>query len=174
MNLKEYLPYYIDHGYWTNNSQGQLNAETLPNVLDMIERGKGVQLWLRTLSSMTNEEAGDLYRIANCSFFEPTWKIASKTNGYFEQGHRIHESVVCIRFDAFSEHPQVKNYLPELLLQLDDEDCSFIWGRFSNEGKEMKDSVESELAAQFHYLLKKGFDLFGLINAGLAVDIKKI
>lgn len=29
-------------------------------------------------------------------------------------------------------------------------------------------------ADQFHYLLSKGFDLFGLIDAGLAVDIKTV
>lgn len=29
-------------------------------------------------------------------------------------------------------------------------------------------------SAQFHYLLKKGYDLFGLIEAGLAVDKKTL
>lgn len=35
-------------------------------------------------------------------------------------------------------------------------------------------SLRSQTAQQFHYLLSKGFDLFGLIPAGLAIDAKTI
>ncbi|MGN6416127.1 MAG: hypothetical protein ACTHMC_01455 [Pseudobacter sp.] len=174
MNLIEYLPYYLDCGYWTENSQGHLNYETLGNVIDMVQRGRNVQLFLRPLSSMTEEEAGALYRIASCSFFEPQWKIVSRTNGYTEGVHRVHESVVCYRFDVFSEHPLVMDYLPDTLLQLDDEDSSFTWGRFSNAGTDLDNSVEDELGAQVHFLLQRKFDLFGLIAADHAVNINKI
>ena len=34
-------------------------------------------------------------------------------------------------------------------------------------------NIESYLVSQFQYLLSKGFDLFGLIEAGLAIDRTK-
>lgn len=56
MKLQDYLPYYLGVHYWTNNSEGNLNAETLPHVIDMCERDCGVQLHLRKLVDVPNEE----------------------------------------------------------------------------------------------------------------------
>lgn len=56
MKLQDYLPYYLGVDYWTNNSQGNLNAETLPHVIDMCQRNCGVQLHLRRLEDITDEE----------------------------------------------------------------------------------------------------------------------
>jgi hypothetical protein len=63
MKLIDYLPYYLGCDYWTNNSQGNLNAKTLPDVIDMIKRGKDVQLHLRRLEDITEDEAGEIGRI---------------------------------------------------------------------------------------------------------------
>jgi hypothetical protein len=63
MKLIDYLPYYIGCDYWTNNSQGNLNAKTLPDVIDMCKRDKGVQLHLRRLEGMTDEQAIELVRL---------------------------------------------------------------------------------------------------------------
>jgi len=56
MKLIDYLPYYLGCDYWTNNSQGNLNAKTLPDVIDMCKREMGVQLHLRRLKDMTEED----------------------------------------------------------------------------------------------------------------------
>lgn len=108
-DIKDYLPYYLGCDYWTNNSQGNLNAKTLPDVIDMCKRNKGVQLHLRRLSDMTEEENTE-------------WK-------------KLRHAVT----DGF-----------HAVLSLIDTPDSF------------------------HYLLKQGFDLFGLIDAGLAIDVKTI
>lgn len=56
MKLQDYLHYYLGCDYWTNNSEGNLNAKTLPDVIDMCERDRGVQLHLRRLEDMTEED----------------------------------------------------------------------------------------------------------------------
>lgn len=56
MKLQDYLPYYLGVDYWTNNSQGNLNAYTLPNVIDMCERNCEVQLHLRKLADVSADE----------------------------------------------------------------------------------------------------------------------
>lgn len=62
MELKDVLHYYIGVDYWTNNSQGNLNAKTLPDVLDHIKRDKGVKLHLRPLSDMIEEDMRDFVK----------------------------------------------------------------------------------------------------------------
>lgn len=99
-DIKDYLPYYLGCDYWTNNSQGNLNAKTLPDVIDMCKRNKGVQLHLRRLSDMTEEEKARV--------------------GYSAM---IKDDII---------------WTPE----------------------------------KVHYLLKQGFDLFGLIDEGAAIDAK--
>jgi hypothetical protein len=68
IKLKDVLHFYIGVNYWTENSEGNLNATTLPNVIDMIKRGKNVQLHLRKLDSMTEREA---IECAKLSEWEP-------------------------------------------------------------------------------------------------------
>jgi Zn-finger nucleic acid-binding protein len=107
MKLINYLHYYIGCDYWTNNSQGNLNAKTLPDVIDMCERGKGVQLHLRRLEDMTEEERTEIFG-KDVHWYKP--------------------------FDA-------------------------------------NDACDIQ---QWHKLLQKGFDLFGLIDASIAIDAKTI
>ena len=108
-DIKDYLPYYLGCDYWTDNSQGSLNAHTLPNVIDMCKRGKNVQLHLRRLEDMTEEDC--------------------------EQYNYIHSTMHSIN--------------------------------------KSQDQIKTDAEAT-HYLLKQGFDLFGLCDAGLAIDSKTI
>lgn len=133
-----------------------------------------IKLFLRPLSSMTEEEAAYLYRIIEPIPMFNDWKIVSRTEGYTEQGHEIHDSIICFRFDSYCGHPSVKDYLPQLLLQLDDEDCSITWGRFRDAGNELMDSIEDSQSDQFCYLISKGFDLWNLISTNQAIDITKL
>jgi hypothetical protein len=124
MKLQDYLHYYLGCDYWTNNSQGNLNAKTLPDVIDMCERGKGVQLHLRRLEDITEDEAREFLKqaIPGAEYLEKNeyaviWR---------SQGSRA--------------------------------DIWFMHGP----------------PAGFHYLLQNHFDVFGLIDAGLAIDAKNI
>jgi len=90
MELKDYLPYYLGCDYWTNNSQGNLNAHTLPHVIDMCERNCGVQLHLRKLEDITPEEQGEM-RLIRDSIDYRIKKHAAVTHYLLKQ-----------RFDLFS------------------------------------------------------------------------
>src|ERR1044072_535254 len=140
MKIQDYLPYYLGCDYWTNNSQGNLNAKTLADVIDMCKRDKGVQLHLRRLEDMTEKVAIELVRL-----------VVHK-----------HEYVNVSTY----RH----NFTNDLMVQ---------WGLLTPEQR--ADDVEYYFNAtgerswsgnQFHYLLQQGFDLFGLIDAGLAIDAK--
>jgi hypothetical protein len=127
MNLIDYLHYYIGCDYWTNNSQGNLNAKTLPYIIEMCERNKGVQLHLRRLEDMTEEE-----------FFEAV-KIV----------------------DPDANRDDVLHYYPS----------------FKANGISQMSVAEGDFQKAIyivHYLLRQHFDLFNLIDAGLAVDQKTI
>lgn len=54
--LQDYLHYYLGCDYWTNNSQGNLNAKTLHDVIDMCNRNKEVELHLRRLEDISDDE----------------------------------------------------------------------------------------------------------------------
>jgi len=124
MKLQDYLPYYLGCDYWTNNSQGNLNAKTLPDVIDMCDKNRGVQLHLRRLEDMTEEEA---------------------------RGFLIHAKphAEYITHNEYAVHWQYQGSRSE------------IWFLFGP-------------PAGFHYLLQQHFDLFGLIDAGLAIDAKTL
>jgi hypothetical protein len=140
--LSDYLHYYLGCDYWTNNSQGNLNAKTLPDVIDMCKRDKGVQLHLRRLEDMTDEEAIDLVRRV------------------------VHED------EYINVSTYRHNHTNDLMVQ---------WGLLTH--AQRADDVEYFFNAtgerswsgdQFHYLLQQSFDLFGLIDAGLAIDAKTL
>jgi hypothetical protein len=142
MKLKDYLHYYMGCIFWTNNSQGELNATTIKYIIEMINNSKGVQLHLRRLEDMTEEEAIELVKQV------------------------VHEN----EYTNVSTYRH--NYTNDLMVQ---------WGyltpieRVNNVQYFFNATGERTWsAAQFNYLLTKHFDLFGLIDAGLAVDAKTI
>ena len=84
IQLKDIIQYYIGRWYWTENSEGETNAHTLPNVLDMIKREKKVQLYLRRLEDMDEFEAVELARLQ----IDP--KRHSNVDVLFIEKERIH------------------------------------------------------------------------------------
>lgn len=111
--LQDYLPYYLGVDYWTNNSQGNLNAYTLPNVIDMCERNKNVQLHLRNLNSMSWDEwaevreqlSADIVRNAENVRYKdkPYWVIVLE-NRVNTNTLRLNDGLVLIRlgYDVFN------------------------------------------------------------------------
>jgi hypothetical protein len=105
--LQDYLHFYMGCKFITDNSEGEVNPETIRFIYPMIEKGYNVQLVLRKLEDWTAEELKTYNTLKG-----------KKTDG-------VH--AVYIAYDT----PQT-----------------------------------------FNYLLKQGFDLFNLIDAGLAIDAK--
>ena len=54
--LSDYLHYYMGCTFWTPNSEGQVNNKTIGYIIDMIDNGTKVQLHLRRLADMTEED----------------------------------------------------------------------------------------------------------------------
>lgn len=131
-----------------------------------------ISLVLRPLSSMTEEEENEVAKIC---FGSEDFIITSRGMGYNCDGNEIHESVRCIKIETFCEHPKINNWLPAALLQIDMEDdfCPIILGRFSDQGKVLKDDMIESPFELTRYLLSKHFDLFDLISSGLAIDKTK-
>jgi hypothetical protein len=152
MKLQDYIHYYLGCDYWTNNSQGNLNIKTLPDVIDMCERGKGVQLHLRRLEDMTEEEAANLAVIYSGA------KKVSPMKGIASNWHYF--------FCYFSEDQEGE------VLVIDATGCAWYAHYFDKSQPGHRNIVDEHKA--FHYLLQNHFDLFGLIDAGLAIDAKTI
>lgn len=124
MELKDYLHYYLGATFWTNNSEGEVNPETLRFIYPMIEKNKDVRLVLHRLEDMTREEARDFLKHA----------------------------VPGAEYITHNEH-------------------AVIW---KSQGSRAEIFFLFGPPAGFHYLLRKHFDLFGLIDAGLAIDAKTV
>lgn len=120
---------------------------------------------LRPLSSMTRGEA---ISIAALAIGDSDWMDISYGTG--KNQYNIHESIYCLRIDKFCKHPEINDWLPGYLLQIDPEDCSIILGQFSKQGKELRDTVHDNQHLITKQLLDWHIDLFGLIEAGLAID----
>ena len=126
MKLQDYLPYYLGCDYWTNNSEGNLNANTLPHIIGMCEQDKGVQLHLRKVDSMSHEE----------------WvKIKNELSAFLS----LHGVNV-----AYKDKPYWV-----LILE----------NRINTNTLLFNDGI---------VLMKYGYDVFGLIESGLAIDSKTL
>jgi len=64
IDIKQYLHYYMGCEFWTDNSQGQINSETLRFIYAMIDSGKKVQLIVRRLDNLTDKENKELGKAA--------------------------------------------------------------------------------------------------------------
>lgn len=164
-NIADYLPYYI--GQEVNHPSDRslfklvgVNEFGLPIITGDFSGGTHnveqtgrvcldeIKLYLRPLSSMTEEEMKELHIL----FFDPssreiyTQKI-KKIVFYKDEPRRHIKHGTGIGYTTLDEN----------LDHISSGTLSF--SRFN--------------ANQFHYLLKQGFDLFGLIEANLAVDKTK-
>lgn len=164
MKLIDYLHYYLGCDYWTNNSQGNLNAKTLPDVIGMCERGKGVQLHLRRLEDMTEKEMIGLLQSMLPADMEdkPTEDDYSLEMFYNDDGLMVDNDI------AVGANYSCRCYEGQIGVKL----CGTII-LFDETGDVTRDKLTNTPKA-FHYLLQNHFDLFGLIDAGLAIDAKTI
>lgn len=147
MELKDYLHYYMGATFWTNNSEGEVNPETLRFIYPMIEKDKGVKLVLRRLEDMTEEERKQIWQLIIGRSFPNTGDVR-----WFEENHSSAKRWVMMS--------GVERVGIEMT------------------GKVWADSDLSHIKFNphlvTHCLLQQGFDLFGLIPAGLAMDAKTI
>jgi hypothetical protein len=117
----------------------------------MCERGKGVQLHLRHLADLTKDEAARLALIYSGA------KSVERTKGVADNWHYY--------FCYFGDDEE-----GELLIIAAD-GCAWYAHYFDHEQPGHRNIVNEHKA--FHYLLQQGFDLFNLIDAGLAIDAKR-
>jgi hypothetical protein len=155
MKLIDHLHYYLGCDYWTNNSQGNLNAKTLPDVIDMVKRGMDVRLHLRRLEDMTEEEALTLAKIYSGS--DKIKRTTGTVNNffYFFCEFKFGEKGVCETLIMHKGEAWYQHYFD----------------------KRPKRGRGHNIVNQFegaHYLLCQHFDLFNLIDNGLALDAKTI
>lgn len=164
MELKDFLHYYMGATYWTNNSQGEINPETIMFIYPMIEKGNGVQLHLRRLDDMTEEEMVGLLQSMVPSDMEdkPTDEDYDLEMFYNDDGLMVDGDIAvganftCGCFDG----------------QIAVKKCGSII--LFDEDKDVTRDMLINAPLAFHYLLRQGFDLFGLIPAGLAIDAKTV
>lgn len=182
--IEDYLQYYIGQEVVIDGEIGELvsvinNCATAETKVR--ESGKHFQLVdeainckpiLRPLSDMTDEEE---YAVAGYCLDDVDFICTYRGMGYENDGIKIHDSVKCVKVETYCEHPEINNWIPSALLQIDyqSEKSPIIIGIFEDMGKILKDDMIEKPFDLTHYLLKQGFDLFGLIEANLAVDKTK-
>ena len=126
MKLQDYLPYYLDCDYWTNNSEGNLNTYTLPHVIEMCEQDKDVQLHLRKIDSMSRDEWDEVKMKLSADVVLTEGSIRYKDKPYWV-----------------------------IILE----------NRINTNTLRFNDGIE---------LMRLGYDVFGLIENGLAIDSKTL
>lgn len=164
MELKDCLHYYMGATFWTNNSEGEVNPETLRFIYPMIEKKQGVRLVLRRLEDMTDEEMIGLLQSMVPDDMEDKPKnedydleMFYNDDGLMVDGDiAIGANFTCGCFDG----------------QIGIKKCGSII-LFDEEEDVTRDMLINTPMA-FNYLLRQGFDLFGLIPAGLAIDAKTV
>lgn len=155
MKLQDYLHYYIGCDYWTDNSEGEVNAETIRYIKPMIDKGYNVRLQLRRLSDISNNEA---IAIASMAMFDKM------------PGYPISDYMVSKR--GMGQYPATAC---QIAINNDWWDLEIAIG--FNTGNIWYCKGDLRVFNQpiiFHTLLTQHFDLFGLIDAGLAIDAKTI
>lgn len=150
-DIKQFLHYYLGcEGYeYSQTVKFKLTPERLVSILSSNIPFKPI---LRPLSDMTEEEAADVYTI------ERDRILHSPTNDV-DVRQRTDFGWVVTRLD----HLNVG-----LLIKYDG-----VCYKVINEGKRPAIEPAMNQPLIFHYLLSKYFDLFGLIEAGIAIDKTK-
>lgn len=147
-SLASYIHLYIGSKVWTshlalNNGEPQALTISINNLYEILYKYQDSKLILRPLSDMTKEEAE---AIAIIMFGHPDsvkWRLENK--GAYLNVYR-------------------KHYHRSFTIDLASGDI------------DIYDDGELQTTLQHHYitvyLLSRGFDLFGLIDAGLAINAK--
>lgn len=146
MKLQDYLHYYMGATFCTDNSQSEVNPETLRFIYPMIEKGKSVQLLLRRFEDITKEQMKAIWGLIFDRPFNENGRI-----DWFEK----ETFSACKRWIMWSGVERVG-------IELNGK----VWADSDLHNYKYNPHVVT------HYLLQQHFDLFGLIDAGLAVDVK--
>ena len=158
MKIIDYIHYYFGcqcleaikvPGQELNFEPSTITVRTLFNVQSQLSE---VKLVLRRLEDMTEEEAANLAVIYSGA------KKVSPMKGIASNWHYF--------FCYFSEDQEGE------VLVIDATGCAWYAHYFDKSQPGHRNIVDEHKA--FHYLLQNHFDLFGLVDAGLAIDAKTI
>jgi hypothetical protein len=162
MELKDYIHYYMGATFWTPNSEGQVNAVTLQYVIDMIKKGTKVQLHLRRLEDMREDEMiGLIQSTAPADFTDKPMDDEYNLNMFYNDGGNLVNADIAVGAEV-----TCRCYEGQISIKK----CGTV--SFYDEAGIQEERVNDPLA--FHYLLRQHFDIFGLIDAQLAIDAKTI
>jgi len=164
MKLQEFIHYYMGASFITNNSEGEINPATLKFIYPMIEKDKGVQLVLRSLDDMTEEEMiGLLQSMVPADMDDkPIDDEYGIEMFYNDDGLMVDGDI------AVGANYSCRCYEGQIAIKLCGSICLF------SDGKDVTRDELMNTPKAFHYLLHQGFDIFGLISAGLAINAKTI
>jgi len=112
---------------------------------------------LYPLSAMTKEQAHEVARICGAL---GQFRINGVSMGYKHKEGDIHESVKCFVVESFCAHPAIMEWRKSSMVQIDDEDCSVIFGKFY--GDALKDDMITSPFELTRYLCSQHFNVFGL------------
>lgn len=144
---------------WGMNRVEKLTAQILAGVHG--KRNKVIKLFLRQLSSMTEEE---IYDLINSMCPDDIEDIPEKDEYDFEMFYNDGGNMVDSDVAVGSDY-SCRCYEGQISITHDGTiHC------FDEKGEK---EIMVNVPRAYHYLLSKHFDLFGLIDAGLAIDITK-
>lgn len=170
MELKDYLHYYIGCKAITtdDNEQAELVGVSDDNA-HIVHDGTGsygtcditgVKPLLRRLEDMTEAEAIAVHREATKTPFLPADKDEYDVSYIKDKGEVCSIQVVDLR-------------MPKMYTNINIEGDVLVYVHETNEEPKICERVANQHHIT-HYLLRHGFDLFGLIPAGLAINAKTV
>lgn len=159
MNIKDYLRYFIGQKVLINNARYENKVDVLTHLNDGGDcagneyewDASNCQIILRRLEDMTEDEDGAIFQLErnrNPELGGHDFDVRKGDNGW-----------IITRLDMLESHLMV-GFKGQAYWVYD----------------VPKQHIEPVLNAPllFHWLLSHGFDLFGLIDAGLAIDSKTV
>lgn len=174
MNIKDYIHYYIgqkfiaEYKLYTMHRVDYHHSEVVRGIRISdagFERWNEfapneIKLILRRLEDMTEEEAIAVHREATKTPFLPADKDEYDVTYIKDKGDLCSIQVVDLR-------------IPKIYTNINIEGDVLTYVHEQNEEPKIVERVSNQHHIT-HYLLKQGFDLWGLIDAGLAVDAKRV
>jgi hypothetical protein len=135
------------------------DIKPLNNVSDnFVMALKDAFLELKPLSQITREEAIEIAKIiygdteADLRF--------NISEGYDKNGIEIpFKEIICIEVQWYCKHPEIMDYLPIQLIQIDTEENDIINSTFEEEGLELKDDSCDNILHVYDLIRSKGFAL---------------
>jgi len=152
IKIEDYLHLYLGCKFVTGNSQGEVNSRKITVIYGMLSDKIYNNFWLvlRPLSDMTEEERADIWDIVFKKIFVPRYS-----------GRTV--------FIVKSKKKEISRWVMNSGVErLGIEFNGDVW---ADSDLHKWDFNPHEVTK---YLLSKSFDLFGLIEAGLAIDKTKL